>query len=360
MIKRSIRATTFSNVTSFCKFFNRLVLSGAKLLHTVKYFRFLSLLDNNYIHICLTIGHTICRSLLVVEKIVYVRDGFSNLQCKMLSLNWLDPQPCSWRGQLGVLDRFSYLAGCISSYGHISDKVYLCIQKHRFTFTYLRNPRHRSNIRSPIEVWVYIIWVRSVLLYIFETLPLRPGYMCKRWVFEHFCPLSIGRILLADFARNSEFGQTLLDTWVQCLNRALNQNGWGRLEYVLRKPMSCVVVQGKWQWEDGLAWPVEDLAKSAKTLPSGLADVGPERLPCWNSRDCSSKRWLETVDNTAPFCSRWCSCIRNLPCVQLFNLLLCIASSTFSWHHLQFWLNGAVRWQSKLEHVWDVINGCKN
>ncbi len=51
--------------------------------------------------------------------------------------------------------------------------------------------------------------------------------------------------------------------------------------------------------------------KGMKTLTSGLARVGPVRLPGWGPRD-SSTRWLETLASMAQCRSQWRTCIHNL------------------------------------------------
>ena len=82
--------------------------------------------------------------------------------------------PLTLQGEiLEVVDRFTYLGGCVSTDCSISNETDTRISKARIAFANLRHLWRQKGISLSLKGRVYKTTVRAVLLYGSETWPLR-------------------------------------------------------------------------------------------------------------------------------------------------------------------------------------------
>ncbi|GAA36586.2 SKI family transcriptional corepressor 2 [Clonorchis sinensis] len=88
---------------------------------------------------------------------------------------------------LEVVENFTYLGGCISSDGNVSDKVIATTPTVQITFSNLRYLWRQKGIRLGPKGRVYKATVWSVFWYGYETWHLRKGEVRRLQVFNHGC-----------------------------------------------------------------------------------------------------------------------------------------------------------------------------
>ena len=114
----------------------------------------------------------------------------------MLLQDWQEPVPALTLGNdvLEVVESFVYLGSCITAGGNVEDKISLRIQKARLAFANLRNLWRRYDVSLSLKGRVYNTSVRAMLLYGYETWPLRAEDVRKLFVFDNRCLRTIARV----------------------------------------------------------------------------------------------------------------------------------------------------------------------
>ena len=210
---------------------------------------------------------------------------FAPPKCKMMLQDWVGVTPnLSIRGQfIERVDKFNYLASCISPDGSIAEELSSGIQKARLAFSNLHHLWRRNDIKLSTKGRVYSAAVRSVLLYGSETWPLKAEDIRRLSVFDHRCLRSIGKIWWEHRISNTEVRRRVLGPKNMSVIEQLHNHRLRWLGHVLRMsddrlPRWALFAEPKSSWKRPSGGQHMTWQRNMKSLTEGLSRVGNVRL----------------------------------------------------------------------------------
>ncbi|KAH9594473.1 hypothetical protein MS3_00000259 [Schistosoma haematobium] len=243
---------------------------------------------------------------------------FSLSKCKFLLQNLPASTPELRIGSesVGRIDNFAYLGSLISSNELVSDEISTRIQKARSAFANLRHLWRTRDIFLSIKGRVYCSAVRSVLIYGFETWPLRVEDTRKLLVFDHKCLRNITRTCWDHRVSNSEVRHRVSMNDGKPIDEVVNLHQLRWLGHVLcmhehRLPRRAMLTSVRDGWKEVWGGQTKKWHRPIESLTSGLSHVGRYRLLGWGPRDYRNQR-LKTLDDTAQNRSQWRRCLHSL------------------------------------------------
>ena len=152
------------------------------------------------------------------------------------------------------VDKFTYLGSCITTDGFIGEKLSSRIRRARLAFSNLHHLWRRNDIKLSTKGRVYSVAVRSVLLYVSETWPLKAEDIRRLSVFDHRCLRSIGKVWWEHRISNTEVRRRVLGPKNMSIIEQLHNHRLRWLGHVLRMsddrlPRWVLLAEPKSSWK---------------------------------------------------------------------------------------------------------------
>ena len=179
------------------------------------------------------------------------------------------------------VDKFTYLGSCITLEGSIAEELSSLIQKARLDFSNLHQLWRRNGIKLSTKGRVWLVALRSVLLYGLETWPLKAEDIRTLSVFDHRCLRSIGQIWWEHRISNTEVRRRVSRPKNMSIIEQLPHHRLRWLGHLLRMSDDRLIRVSNVGWAG------------------------------WGPRD-PSHLWLETLSDMASSRSQWRSCTFSL------------------------------------------------